>query len=70
MSVYAWTTWHELDYLDNLGRRNDPDLAIKENRKTLLERYLEGAKQRANWHPINKKTVLNYVEQHLKSKLY
>ena len=61
MVNYAWGTWNELKYLDNL-QPTEFQLLRGVTRDDLLVAYEKGLKHRRTWGKINKIDVINYLD--------
>ena len=60
----SWTTEQELTFLKQLGTyRNGHELMPM--RLKLLENYLQAARARTDWGPVNRETVIRFAEEQL-----
>ena len=61
---FAWSTAHELEFLNNLGHQagHRNPIGYKEH----LQRYIESCAKRVNWRGIDKDAVIEHANALLK----
>ena len=64
MATTAWTTEDELEYLDTIGENSKT--CCMHTRKEMLQKYLNGFRQRRVWDDIDRKQVLTELVKMLK----
>ena len=60
----SWATEQELSFLKNLGTYREGD-ERRPRRLQLLEKYVKAARERSDWGPVNRETVMRFTEEML-----
>ena len=60
----SWTTEQELAFLKQLGTYREGH-ELRPIRLQLLEKYVMAARERSDWGPVNRETIMRFAEDML-----